>query len=113
MEKPSIGDTVIIKGVIKSFSSMGATAHIDTGTFRLGLLTCSVERIAEVIPKPWEPKVGDTVWLSEGHTPYRGYTILCIQNQDNRPERAWAVVAYLSDIPKVVLLHTVLQHRPE
>lgn len=63
-KQPKIGDTFIIRGII---------THVDSVFFRYSQdhnqgQSClmPLDRISEVIPKPWEPKVGDQIRYNTG-----------------------------------------------
>lgn len=64
--------------------------------------------VKEVIPKPWEPKIGEEVDLmSRISVNEHGFTLLNIHG-DGIPFhdgsiRKWATVAFLDDKPEVVL----------
>lgn len=55
-----IGDTVIIRGVITGINPTIGMVKIKTNDdCPASILFVSASRISEIIPKPWEPKVGE------------------------------------------------------
>lgn len=71
-KKIEVGDTVVIRGVVREIVS--ESVYIDT-IAKPGLNSkyqeaIHVSRISEVIPKPWVPKEGDTIWHTATHMPY-------------------------------------------
>lgn len=97
---PEVGDTVVIRGVVTS--NDGAIIQFRTPGHPIPI-SITAGRLAEIIPKPWEPKVGDTVWINGKSNLPR--TLLAL-NGDGSPfgrsaTRRWAVVAYEGDIPEV------------
>lgn len=67
MLTPKVGDTVVVRGVV--LTAPTGFVYIKTSG-SMGELLVSLDRITEVIPKPWEPAVGDTVVNSVSHSRY-------------------------------------------
>lgn len=102
MLTPKVGDTVIIKGVVRNDDIGTQSVAIEVGPVRPRLIYVHYDAITDVIPAPWEPKVGDRVnWKSTTNypAPMRAVTLLYIHKID---DRKWAVCAYLGDIPYCV-----------
>lgn len=110
MHELEVGDTVVIRAVVTQVKS-SLYFHATPEQGHLKDHSYYTDQVCEVVKKPWEPKVGDTVfhigWI-DGYHKYapshpQGVTLLYIHRLDtNMPERHWAVVAYKSGIPKVV-----------
>jgi len=82
IKKPEIGDTVIIRGVVVETQGPRlrmTTIRVDEGDEDKHLCVLT-SRISEVIPKPWEPKVGDVV-VDRNYRMFR-YKIICIHEFD-------------------------------
>lgn len=59
-KRPEVGDTFIIRGTITYSDSTFFRYNQDHNRGQSCLMP--LDHISEIIPKPWEPKVGDTVW---------------------------------------------------
>lgn len=63
-KRPEVGDTVIIEGVVTSVS--GVCFFFKTPKYGTNspefMHQMHLDRIKEIIPKPWAPKVGDMVY---------------------------------------------------
>lgn len=62
MKTPNIGDTVVIRGVVTSVHpviSNSAHSYLYYRDKLDNLRSVYIECVDEVIPKPWEPRVGD------------------------------------------------------
>lgn len=62
-KRPEVGDTVVVRGVVLSVAPTFCYIRTDDESSQLGI---SFERISEIIPKPWEPKVGDQIRYNVG-----------------------------------------------
>lgn len=98
-----IGDIVKIEGVVTEVSTIYNYFKLDNNP------TWIPRSYAKDVTTPWSPKVGDEVDIRNKATLSSGFTVLAIQKQDNEPHRQWAVIAFKSDIPSVVLLSTLKQ----
>jgi len=63
MLKPKIGDTILVKGIVKGIFSDRSILYITNNGI---CVSANLEDVTEVIPKPWEPKVGEKI----KHTSY-------------------------------------------
>lgn len=64
-KRPEVGDTVVTRGVVIGPSSYNEDVFlVKLGTDVKTYL--SIKHITEVIPKPWEPKVGDKIRHKDG-----------------------------------------------
>lgn len=104
MRRLKIGDTFVIEGTITHvYPGNGESFRYQTATGGQTVNWLSIKHIAR-LTAPWAPAVGEEVDV-EGRTRLtKGYTVLAIHKQDHEPHRQWAVVAFGSDIPLVVLL---------
>lgn len=95
LKQPNVGDTVILKGIVKSIhlSSMHLSFVdcVTQGPYGHNIGFC---RIAEIIQAPL--KVGDSV-ARDGDSAVR--TLLCIHKDTS--DRDWGVVSYQGGIPTV------------
>lgn len=107
MRRLKIGDTFIIKGTVTNvYCNSFRFKTPNGGTVDYWLASNHVEEITT----PWKPQVGEQVdVLGKFKSILNTYTVLAIQDQDPNPARQWAVVAFGSDIPQVVLLRDVVQ----
>lgn len=115
-KQPKVGDTVVIRGTITKEwgGSNNKSGHFNI-SFPDGTTTsifgCQIE---EIIPKPWEPKIGEEVDL-RGRISVRdhGFTLLNVHGDGGSFHdgsiRKWATVAFLNDKPEVVLYSHILQ----
>lgn len=104
---PRVGDTVIIKGIVKSvagryFTFTNLDEHINP--------TLLINRITEILPR--EPQVGDTVHKIGDILKDFNYEVIAIHGSGNRmltPERTrrWAVCVRGDDIPQVFNVSTL------
>lgn len=110
-----VGDTVVLTGIVDSIANDGEMIYIEfPGSSYFKGLVSSTE--ADIIPKPWEPKVGEEVDVVGRISLDVGYTILNIHG-DGRPlydgnVRRWATIAFGGDRPEVVRLSELLR-RPQ
>lgn len=120
--RPEVGDTVVMRVRVTKVNSNSFYFARDRTVGGIPVvLRCPylmhVDLIDEIIPKPWVPKVGDTVWYirADRHTynnsmcgcGYHGVTLLAIHGDGTvHPTltRKWAVVAFEGDIPRIVEL---------
>lgn len=118
LSEAQVGDTVVIKFKVEETSTVNLV-NLDSPAFSIWLNTN--REVDEIISKPWEPKIGDTVFpdTSHRHAPYKvnvprdGLTLVGIHFDPNdQGKRKWAVVAYKGDIPSCIYFED-LRDRPK
>lgn len=67
-KRPEVGDTVIIRGTVCDIDAHYFSMYTSSGQDSKTLMYVSYAREFEVIPKPWEPKVGDRIRYNSGST---------------------------------------------
>lgn len=122
MFEARVGDTVTLTGVVT-----GIGIDKDYDAVYVLFPGCGYSKNiyyhteAVITPKPWEPKIGDTVFpdTSHRHAPYKvnvphdGLTLVGIHFDPNdQGKRKWAVVAYKGDIPSCIYFED-LRDRPK
>lgn len=101
MLTPKVGDTVIIKGIVRNDDIGTQSVAIEVGPVRPRLIYVHYDAIDEIV---WEPKVGDEViWDNSKMYPTSGraYTLILIHTDkdESTSPRKWGVVAYKGDSP--------------
>lgn len=79
MKRPEIGDTVILTGTVK-YGSIDGWSVLLNGSKTPTYICHEEMKCAQVIPKPWEPKVGDIVCHKDG-SPSANYKVLHIEEE--------------------------------
>lgn len=112
----NVGDTVVIRGVVTGVVG-GKYAYVRYITSEGRERSSYIDSVFEVIPKPWEPVIGDPVSLFEN--PDREYYYRNIISKDKLTlvgifqgkddHRKWAMVSYKGDIPHSVWFEDLRQ----
>lgn len=113
IKQPEVGDTVVIRGVV-TYSDCMMFRFKQDGTNSDESMLVPNARISEIIPKPWEPKVGEEVDIGD-HLILkdRGFTILNIHGDGSRMQngllRRWATVSFKDDRPEIYNIEKLSQ----
>lgn len=97
---PKIGDTAVLHFKIMSIKGNDLILRSKYGTD----YNYNIGSVKEIIPAPWEPKSGDTVFYVGimNHLIDEGVTFLYRHYKNPDDDRDWAVVAYKGDIPQSI-----------
>lgn len=81
MLRPKVGDTVILKGRVRSISGNSFSFNQDVEVFGKPAesLFLHMSRIDEIVPKPWVPKSGDRI-INKATTTNIIYTLIWVKD---------------------------------